>query len=122
MAMSTDKLLVQCLLATLLLVAAVEATDGPIVCNIALNRLQDCRPAVTGKHPPPPTKECCSLINRANLTCLCEFKSALPALKIEPSRAFALPRKCKSDHPPESLRVAGTALKIWNHVETVTVV
>ncbi|GMJ10379.1 hypothetical protein like AT5G55410 [Hibiscus trionum] len=99
MAMSGEGLLVQCLVATLLLVAAVEANDGPIVCNIALNELEQCRPAVTGKHPPPPTKECCSLIKHADLTCLCEFKDALPALKIEPSRAFALPRKCKSNHP-----------------------
>ncbi|GMJ05055.1 hypothetical protein like AT5G55410 [Hibiscus trionum] len=99
MAMSGEKLLVQCMVATLLLIAVVEATDGPMICNIALNKLGQCRPAVTGKNPPPPTKQCCSLIKHANLNCLCKFKSALPALKIEPYRAFALPRKCKSNQP-----------------------
>ncbi|KAK8313153.1 hypothetical protein V6Z12_D01G090000 [Gossypium hirsutum] len=84
MAMASEKLLVQCLVATLLLIAA-------------------CKPAVTGENPPPPTKECCSLIKQADLTCLCNYKDALPAFQIEPSRAFALPQKCKCKHavPPQ---------------------
>lgn len=99
MAMASKKLLVQCLVATLLLIAVVEGANEPNICNIPLNRLEQCLPAVTGKNPPPPTKECCSLIKQADLTCLCNYKGALPALDIEPSRAFALPRKCKSNHP-----------------------
>ncbi|KAB2096106.1 Putative lipid-transfer DIR1 -like protein [Gossypium arboreum] len=99
MAMATEKLLVQCLVATLLLIAAVEGAKETTICNIPLKKLEQCKPAVTGKNPPPPTKECCSLIKQADLTCLCNYKDALPAFQIEPSRAFALPQKCKCKHP-----------------------
>ncbi|XP_021287900.1 putative lipid-transfer protein DIR1 [Herrania umbratica] len=101
MAMAGERLLVHCL-AVMLLIALVEgATNEPTICNIALTKLKLCRPAVTGKYPPPPTKECCSLMKQANLTCLCKFKEALPAFEIDPARAFALPKKCNLRTPPQ---------------------
>ncbi|XP_022717665.1 putative lipid-transfer protein DIR1 [Durio zibethinus] len=98
MAMASGKLLVHCLVAVLLIVL-VEGANEPTICDIPMAKLNLCRPAVTGKNPPAPTKECCSLIKHASLTCLCNFKDALPALNIDPANAFALPKKCKSNAP-----------------------
>ncbi|CAN1189322.1 Putative lipid-transfer protein DIR1 [Linum perenne] len=69
-------------------------------CNVDPSRLIVCRSAVTGKHPPPPTTECCRLMRRANLPCLCKFKSFLPAFGIDPSSAMSLPKKCGLNPPP----------------------
>ncbi|XWS09728.1 hypothetical protein CRYUN_Cryun39dG0014200 [Craigia yunnanensis] len=98
MAKASEKFLVHCLVA-ILLIALVEGSNELVICNIPLTKLDLCRPAVTGKYPPAPTKPCCSLIKHANLTCLCNFKDALPAFNIDPARAFALPKKCKSNLP-----------------------
>ncbi|XVE50757.1 hypothetical protein DITRI_Ditri01bG0188900 [Diplodiscus trichospermus] len=98
MAMAGEKFLVHCLVA-ILLVAMVEGGKEQNICNIPFSKLNLCRPAVTGKYPPAPTKQCCGLIKHANLTCLCNFKDVLPAFDINPTQAFALPKKCKSNVP-----------------------
>ncbi|XVF77308.1 hypothetical protein PTKIN_Ptkin14bG0032400 [Pterospermum kingtungense] len=96
--MAGEKFLVHCLLA-MLLIALVEGAKEPAVCNIPLTKLDLCHPAVTGEHPPPPTKQCCGLIKQANLTCLCDYKASLPAMNINPTKAFALPKICKCNQP-----------------------
>ncbi|XVF77304.1 hypothetical protein PTKIN_Ptkin14bG0033200 [Pterospermum kingtungense] len=99
MAMAGEKFLVHCLLA-MLLIALVEGAKELTVCNTPLMELEkQCLPAVTGEHPPAPTEKCCGLIKQANLTCLCDYKAALPTMNINPTQAFALPKLCKCDQP-----------------------
>ncbi|CAL1354054.1 unnamed protein product [Linum trigynum] len=70
-------------------------------CRVDPSQLIICRPAVTGESPPRPTYDCCKMIKRANLPCLCMFKDFLPAFGIDPARALALPEKCGLKTPPE---------------------
>ncbi|OMP04299.1 hypothetical protein COLO4_09753 [Corchorus olitorius] len=83
------------------MVEAGGAPNEPTICKIPLRKLSLCRPAVTGKYPPKPTEGCCGLLKQADLKCLCQYKDALPALEIDPVRAFALPKKCKLRTPKQ---------------------
>ncbi|MED6205569.1 hypothetical protein PIB30_018740 [Stylosanthes scabra] len=77
-----------------------EVAQAIVICKINTDNLTVCRAAVTGNRPPPPNQKCCNLIRRANITCLCEYKPALPALGINPANAMALPGKCGMQKPP----------------------
>ncbi|RYR45395.1 hypothetical protein Ahy_A07g031231 [Arachis hypogaea] len=68
-----------------------EVAQAVVICNINTDNLGVCRAAVTGNRPPPPNKQCCALVRGANIPCLCTYKSALPALGINPANALALP-------------------------------
>ncbi|CAN0915819.1 Putative lipid-transfer protein DIR1 [Linum grandiflorum] len=103
--------LVLLILSSCLMLVAMATDDGDASsvvparrsvndCRVDPSRLIVCKWAVTGKYPPPPTAECCRLIRRANLPCLCQFKSFLPAFGIDPARAMALPKKCGLKPPP----------------------
>lgn len=96
MAQTSGKVLVQWMVAALFiaLLGGAQAAQPALVCNLDISKLELCRAAITGKKPPPPTKECCDVIKPANLPCLCSFKSVLPAYKIDSKNAMALPRKC----------------------------
>ncbi|CAL9243662.1 unnamed protein product [Arabidopsis halleri] len=75
------------------LVLMEEPTSIP-ACNINVNHLEKCRPAITGDNPPSPRKECCEVLQAANLECICRFKSFLPVLAVYPSKVQALLSKC----------------------------
>ncbi|KAM1000605.1 hypothetical protein ACFX2I_007218 [Malus domestica] len=85
----------------ILLLALVAGSTAVSICNIESDQLKECRPAVTGKSPKPPTKRCCSVVRQANLPCLCNFKSVLPSIGIDPALAMALPKKCGLKTPRE---------------------
>lgn len=67
---------------------------GESLCNIDSNELGNCLPAVSAEPPVPPDDKCCSLIRRANLRCLCNYKIVLSLLGIDPKQAIELPSKC----------------------------
>ncbi|EFH40653.1 hypothetical protein ARALYDRAFT_495629 [Arabidopsis lyrata subsp. lyrata] len=50
--------------------------------------------SVTGDNPPSPRKECCEVLQAANLECICRFKYFLPVLAVYPSKVQALLSKC----------------------------
>ncbi|MED6135293.1 hypothetical protein PIB30_045043 [Stylosanthes scabra] len=77
-----------------------EVAQAVVICKIETDNLSVCRAAVTGNHPPPPNNKCCKLIRGADIPCLCNYKSALPALGINPANALALPGKCGMRKPP----------------------
>ncbi|OWM81338.1 hypothetical protein CDL15_Pgr007376 [Punica granatum] len=79
-------------LALVLFVFAVA--DATEICKIDTAELAECLPAVTGKSPPRPTRKCCGIVRRADMHCLCQYRSVLPAMGIPPENAFALPKKC----------------------------
>ncbi|KAK7299990.1 hypothetical protein RJT34_10821 [Clitoria ternatea] len=68
--------------------------EGANICNVDSSELEACRPAVTGDNPPPPNEQCCTALHQVNLPCLCQYKSKLPSLRIDPKEALALPAKC----------------------------
>ncbi|GKV38713.1 hypothetical protein SLEP1_g46595 [Rubroshorea leprosula] len=103
MAETGEKLMVQLLVAVLLTVLVAEA-EAVVMCNIEMSNMELCRAAVTGRSPPSPTRKCCSLLRQANFPCLCNLKSVLPSLGINPRHALALPRKCNLVTPPECRR------------------
>ncbi|KAL0294036.1 UNVERIFIED_CONTAM: Upstream activation factor subunit UAF30 [Sesamum calycinum] len=80
--------------------AAAAATPSTI-CNVRVSELVQCLPAITGKSPPPPTKSCCSVISKANLHCLCNYKSEISKFGVDPAKALALPKKCGLKAPRE---------------------
>ncbi|GAB4830327.1 hypothetical protein Ancab_019965 [Ancistrocladus abbreviatus] len=87
----------------LLLVAIAEIANGDeSVCGVGVSGLMTCKPAVTEPNPAPPTEECCAAISKADLKCLCQFKTSplLPSLGIDPQLALDLPVKCGLPHPP----------------------
>ncbi|RDX94764.1 putative lipid-transfer protein DIR1, partial [Mucuna pruriens] len=90
MAQSNGKTLVLWLLATLL-IALLGGAQAVIFCNVDSSQLNSCRAAITGQNPPPPDEKCCAVIRRANLPCLCGYKSLLPVIGINPKNALALP-------------------------------
>ncbi|KAL9665627.1 hypothetical protein QQ045_021048 [Rhodiola kirilowii] len=82
------------LFVALVLMASASEAANPKICNIIPSRLSLCRPAVTGKSPPPPTRRCCRVMLAVDLKCLCDYKDMLPALGLNPELAIALPKKC----------------------------
>ncbi|GAU25092.1 hypothetical protein TSUD_257860 [Trifolium subterraneum] len=93
MAQSSGKALMQWMVAALLF-AMLGSSLAVIICNIDSNQLKLCRAAVSGRNPPNPSNECCDVIRRANLPCLCSYKSILPSFGINGAKALALPGKC----------------------------
>ncbi|KAL1295510.1 hypothetical protein HN51_056389 [Arachis hypogaea] len=87
----------------LTVVAVLHGCMGelPSMCNVSIGDLMPCKPAVTPPNPLPPTKECCSVLSKADLKCLCTFKDSplLPSLGIDPKLAMQLPQKCHLPDP-----------------------
>ncbi|XP_021906109.1 putative lipid-transfer protein DIR1 [Carica papaya] len=100
---TSSKVLVWWVVTALVLVMALmgAARGATGLCSIDPNKLDLCRAAVTGESPPPPTRQCCRVVRKADLPCLCSYKSVLPAFGINPTNAFALPAKCGIKTPPQ---------------------
>jgi len=83
----------------LLMVAAIDALN---LCGVSLPDVAKCKPAVTPPPPPTPepTAECCAVVAKADLKCLCRHKGLLPPLGIDPDLALQLPAKCKLNQTP----------------------
>ncbi|KAF7815905.1 putative lipid-transfer protein DIR1 [Senna tora] len=94
MAHTIGKALVLWLLAAILVIGLWGGAEGVLLCNIESSKLNLCRAAITGEKPPWPTPKCCAVIGRADLSCLCKYKSLLPSVGINPANALALPGKC----------------------------
>ncbi|KAJ0103475.1 hypothetical protein Patl1_04052 [Pistacia atlantica] len=87
----------------ILVIALVGGARAVPVCNIDTKQLDPCKPAVTGNSPPRPSKECCKVVSKADLPCLCSYKNVLPAVGINPKHALALPKKCGLKTPPQCI-------------------
>ncbi|KAL5544996.1 hypothetical protein UlMin_008780 [Ulmus minor] len=76
-------------------------SNAQSICQVSMNGLMTCKPAVTPPNPAPPSANCCSTLSHADLHCLCSYKNSnvLPALGIDPKLAMQLPQKCKLPHP-----------------------
>ncbi|XP_059644073.1 putative lipid-transfer protein DIR1 [Cornus florida] len=76
----------------------VEAAFGQSICGMTTDGLMSCKPSVAaGVNPlPAPTPACCSALSKADMQCLCSFKSSslLPTLGVDPDLAMQLPAKC----------------------------
>lgn len=101
MAQTRGNLLVHWLVTALLLIALLGGANAIEICGLDTTKLDICHAAVTGRHPPKPNARCCALVRRANFACLCRYKSILPSFGINPTNAFALPRKCGLRKPPK---------------------
>lgn len=91
--------------ATVLLVAigsqpSMARGEEPI-CGISPTDLMTCKSAVVGTTGQPPSTACCAALSnpKANLPCLCTFKSSgwIKFLGINPDLATKLPVECKID-------------------------
>lgn len=83
------------------LVAVVGGAKSMTICSMDSTQLAQCLPAIRGPSPSPPTKECCAVIQKADMHCLCSYKHALPNFGVNPGLAMALPKKCGLNPPPE---------------------
>ncbi|KAI5674739.1 hypothetical protein M9H77_15103 [Catharanthus roseus] len=72
-----------------------------IVCKVKVSELAECLPAIAGNSPPKPTKECCDVLKKADLHCLCRHKSDLSKFGANPAKALELPKKCGLKAPQE---------------------
>ncbi|MED6113693.1 hypothetical protein PIB30_073173 [Stylosanthes scabra] len=90
-------------LMTLIVLAGIDGSMAQLICNVSIGDLMTCKPAVTPPNPPLPTDECCTVLKKADIKCLCKYKNStlLPALGIDPNLAMELPEKCKLPHPPQ---------------------
>ncbi|WOL12818.1 hypothetical protein Cni_G21586 [Canna indica] len=82
------------------LAAVAEATDSH--CKMTEQGLIACLPAMTnGAAPAKPSPKCCAALAKADLPCLCKYKSnpAVRQLGINPKLAVKLPAKCKLPVP-----------------------
>jgi Probable lipid transfer len=71
------------------------------ICNMTKQQLEECKPAVSGSNPSPPSAECCDALKSADLPCLCSYKNYLPSLGIDPNLAIQLPAKCGLTAPSD---------------------
>ncbi|CAG7892491.1 unnamed protein product [Brassica rapa] len=108
MGKNITNILTQSTVIAMVLTAAimVKEVTSLTICQIDINDMQKCRPAVTGVNPPPPVSECCVVVRSANLECFCRFKFYLPILGIDPSNVAALVAKCGVIAIPPSCRVS----------------
>ncbi|KAL3851161.1 hypothetical protein ACJIZ3_013043 [Penstemon smallii] len=87
---------------TLLLLSAVLVADvrgdaaatPTTICSVSVSELVECLPAITGKSPKWPSKGCCSVMRKADMNCLCKYKSDFSKFGVDPAKAMALPEKC----------------------------
>ncbi|KAL9316894.1 hypothetical protein ACSQ67_013411 [Phaseolus vulgaris] len=79
--------------------AAIDALD---VCGVSVTDLMTCKAAVTPPSPSEPSDECCSVVSKVDMDCICNYKNSplLPSLGIDPDLALQLPAKCKLDKTP----------------------
>ncbi|KAL1295516.1 hypothetical protein HN51_056394 [Arachis hypogaea] len=77
-------------------VAMLDGCMAQSFCNTSLAELFKCKPAVTPPNPLPPTQECCAVVSKADLKCLCRLKNnpLVSTLEIDLNLAFQLPAKC----------------------------
>ncbi|KAJ8530152.1 hypothetical protein K7X08_036987 [Anisodus acutangulus] len=89
--------------AALLMVAAIriEMVAAGDMCGLSISDLMECKPAVSGTKPLPPSANCCAALSKADLPCLCTFKNSpmLSMYKINSTLAIDLPSKCKLHSP-----------------------
>ncbi|KAL5548519.1 hypothetical protein UlMin_003750 [Ulmus minor] len=93
--------LVKWALAICFMMLVSTKTSAVVLCDVDSNNLPECRPAVSGNSPSPPSEKCCAIVHQANLPCLCNYKSVLPAFGIDPVQAMELPKKCGLKTPRE---------------------
>jgi hypothetical protein len=62
--------------------------------------LASCQSAVSGAHPPPPTKECCSTLKELSVGCLCKALSQDVLKNVNKQAAYMLPSECQVSIPP----------------------
>lgn len=96
---STMELVAKCVLVVAMIfiasVSGAGAKQTPTrVCNVTIAELAECLPAITGKSPPKPSKNCCNALGKADLHCLCNHKSELSKYGANPAKAMELPKKC----------------------------
>lgn len=97
MQFSYHKIGVMALLFFVAIATSGLTVDAQSICNVPLESLATCKPAVTQPHPTAPSKECCTAISHADMKCLCSYKNStmLPSLGIDPDLAVHLPAKCQ---------------------------
>ncbi|XP_050229438.1 putative lipid-transfer protein DIR1 [Mercurialis annua] len=85
----------QFLMLAILVIAMVNIGEAIQVCNVDhFDLLSHCHPVATVTPAPTPTKECCDVVQRTDLPCLCKYKDMLPIFGVEYSRAYEVPSKC----------------------------
>ncbi|EOA14251.1 hypothetical protein CARUB_v10027409mg [Capsella rubella] len=84
----------------------MEKPSSIPACNINANYLEKCRPAIIGDTPLSPGRECCEVLQNANLECICRSKSYLPVFAVYPSKVHALLSKCGVTTIPASCQAS----------------
>ncbi|KAL2476058.1 Bifunctional inhibitor/lipid-transfer protein/seed storage 2S albumin superfamily protein [Abeliophyllum distichum] len=87
-------------LVALFFIATVNGDTTTTICKVKVSELAECLPAIAGKSPSKPTKSCCAAIGKADLHCLCNYKSEFTKFG-DPTKAMALPKQCGLKLPRE---------------------
>lgn len=96
------------------MLAEVGGAKAMTICSMDSTELAECLPAIRGFSPSPPSRECCAVLQKADLHCLCNYKSMLPTYGVNPGLAMGLPKLCGLILPPECSR----KYQMWQFVET----
>ncbi|KFK27131.1 hypothetical protein AALP_AA8G338900 [Arabis alpina] len=102
MGKNNTRILMQFTALAMLLIASIMFKEAESIrlCKINTNDLEKCRPAVTGRNPPPPGPDCCALVKAADLVCACRYKGYLSSYGIDLTKAKAVIASCSARMPP----------------------
>ncbi|XP_021762705.1 putative lipid-transfer protein DIR1 [Chenopodium quinoa] len=82
-----------------MMVAISGACNG--ACNLNVQDLMTCKPAVATSNPTSPSPACCNMVkglNADDIQCLCNYKNNQPSLLrafgVDPNRCTQLPAMC----------------------------
>ncbi|KAI4302958.1 hypothetical protein MLD38_038644 [Melastoma candidum] len=84
----------------IVVIIAISALGSHAICNVSIDEVETCLPAVTRGRPTNPTGTCCSVLKRADLPCLCGYKTSIfiPSY-VDINLAMGLPSKCGLRRP-----------------------
>ncbi|KAI4294810.1 hypothetical protein MLD38_040477 [Melastoma candidum] len=102
MANSSNKAVVTDALLAVVIIAAFATRGDALfdICKVSLDEISSCEPAVTRWIATPPTSKCCAVLRKADLKCLCGYKTSvfIPGY-VDVKLAMELPSKCNLELP-----------------------
>ncbi|KAI4370904.1 hypothetical protein MLD38_019202 [Melastoma candidum] len=99
---SANKMVVRAVVLAVMVAVFSIGSDAQFFgdCRVSVDEIQTCEPAVIRGTKRDPSKTCCSVLAKADLPCLCTYKtSPLIPSNVDIRLAMELPGKCSLKLP-----------------------